>query len=158
MQLSTITKAFVIIALGVSTTVAGPILPNTDDEPAYTCDKTDQKFASKAKGSGFSHRNAYGVATANVYIASEKPRLKQPPSFGVCRKQGCQRCRAYEAQSMAGRAALERQIRDEQDEQPRKIRPWWNFWHKGPADPADPDEHFTISHGDCSVLHAMNMK
>ncbi|KAI6363986.1 hypothetical protein MCOR25_005720 [Pyricularia grisea] len=161
MQLSTIVKAFVLIIYGVATTVACLDPPTTDGEPAYDCkhnDNFDSKFANKAKVSGSSHMHTYGNPSGDLYIAPSKPQLEQPPCFRACPTPGrCQGCRAYDAQVMAARAAINRQIRDDEDEQPTK-RLRWKFWHKRPADRPDPDEHVTVSHGDGSCIEAMNLK
>ncbi|EHA49614.1 hypothetical protein MGG_08432 [Pyricularia oryzae 70-15] len=64
MQLSTIVKVFVFITFGVSTTVAGPILPTVDDEPAYDCKHKgnfDPKLANKAKASCSNHMHTHGL-------------------------------------------------------------------------------------------------
>lgn len=161
MQLSTIVKVFVFITFGVSTTVAGPILPTVDDEPAYDCKHKgnfDPKLANKAKASCSNHMHTYGYSNADLYIAPSQPRLERPPCFRECHKlNGCQACRAYQAQYKADTAAMDRLVLDALDKPPTK-RPRWKFWHKRPADPVDPDEHLTVRHWDGGLIDDLNMK
>ncbi|KAI6351870.1 hypothetical protein MCOR32_011517 [Pyricularia oryzae] len=161
MQLSTIVKAFVFITFGVSTTVAGPILPTVDDEPAYDCKHKgnfDPKLANKAKVSCSNHMHTYGYSNADLYIAPSQPPLRRPSCHEECHKlNSCQACRAYRAQRNAESAAMTREFRDNQDKEPTK-RPRWKFWHKRPADPVDPDEYVKVSHGNGGLIDDMNMK